>query len=901
MKKLIACLFGLFITLPAMATLPQAAINAGYTEVEYIQSSGTQYIDTGINGKTVTQFEIKGTVAPNAGSNTQLLGGTSSDAASFFGARANQGIYWYCMNSSNGPLGDPSHVSVINASIVSTTSQPGTLFDTETNRTIEFAKFGSTTWAFPDQNLLVFGGAGYRKSPNAKCYYLKLYTQNGLVADFVPVKKTVNGTDVYGMYNVLDSNPETAFYGNKGDGEFTAGPEVVQPNCNMFDRSTVTNGHYIAVDGSIGDNEASMYSDYIQVKPSTTYTISLVVGYQGNAVRVHDYSANKTWISQKNDVSTGAVGSNYTATFTTSSNAKYIRFGCRQAHTNIKIEEGSTATSYVPYDASCHTTANTCNNLFDGGIYAHGQWDGQGVWSTTNADLRIVGSLTPITPNTTYTMKINNTSDNVAFWNYAYFDANRNWLGNRTINGESQAFNGSTEKTFTITDANARYFAPIVAIGNSGTETITDAMFRNAHIKIEQGETPTEYCAYRGKIKIATTKYNNAAFSSVVTALSNAVDTIKTVVANTITQATAVANLQSGKQQRPDASCPDYKQCLLVEDESGTPHWYVITDPFRDFVMPIIANGTAPATATALAGYTQLDYIEATGTQYINTDVAVNNENSFELEVLPTSSSERYLLSQGNNSLRVSTSRVSWYSRNAHFSGGSSSSEFLNIECGLNYLKINGANVTGASDSDNAAGTSVYLFASNGATPTNYMQARIKKFKIWNSEGTLVRNFVPVLNNVTKKFGMYDKVNNRFYGNAASSGDDFTPGSIVTNDAGVPEMRWSATWTANANSGIAAGTINGIGICNNISYTTQTYATAAQLASQDWTTLGRVCWCKTSDITSGNQTIPTTDAQQWVLRAAFNAGTLACAQECVAYCRNFIETNATFRETIFGM
>ncbi len=77
-------------------------------------------------------------------------------------------------------------------------------------------------------------------------------------------------------------------------------------------------------------------------------------------------------------------------------------------------------------------------------------------------------------------------------------------------------------------------------------------------------------------IKIATTKYNDTAFSSVQTVLNTAISTIKSVVTNTINQTAAVATLQSTKQTRPNEECPTGKTCLLVEDMNGRPHWYEI-------------------------------------------------------------------------------------------------------------------------------------------------------------------------------------------------------------------------------------------------------------------------------------------------------------------------------------
>ncbi len=80
------------------------------------------------------------------------------------------------------------------------------------------------------------------------------------------------------------------------------------------------------------------------------------------------------------------------------------------------------------------------------------------------------------------------------------------------------------------------------------------------------------------QIKIATTAYNSARFSPVVTELNNTIATIRDVVTNTINQTKAIADLQATKQTRPNETCPAGKKCLLVEDNDGQPHWYEIIE-----------------------------------------------------------------------------------------------------------------------------------------------------------------------------------------------------------------------------------------------------------------------------------------------------------------------------------
>ncbi len=80
------------------------------------------------------------------------------------------------------------------------------------------------------------------------------------------------------------------------------------------------------------------------------------------------------------------------------------------------------------------------------------------------------------------------------------------------------------------------------------------------------------------QIRIATTAYNSARFSPVVTELNDTIATIRSVVTNTINQTKAIADLQATKQTRPDENCPAGKKCLLVEDDAGMPHWYEIVE-----------------------------------------------------------------------------------------------------------------------------------------------------------------------------------------------------------------------------------------------------------------------------------------------------------------------------------
>ena len=113
------------------------------------------------------------------------------------------------------------------------------------------------------------------------------------------------------------------------------------------------------------------------------------------------------------------------------------------------------------------------------------------------------------------------------------------------------------------------------------TQTLTTAPVRQTAgsilgmpIEVVLGDGTREWV--RDMITIATTKYNEEQFEPVQNRLSDAVNAVEYVVSNTMTQAQAIDQIANEKQTRPDETCPVGKNCLLVEDENGTPHWYVI-------------------------------------------------------------------------------------------------------------------------------------------------------------------------------------------------------------------------------------------------------------------------------------------------------------------------------------
>ncbi|MBQ9540113.1 MAG: hypothetical protein IJU89_01670 [Alphaproteobacteria bacterium] len=279
------------------------------------------------------------------------------------------------------------------------------------------------------------------------------------------------------------------------------------------------------------------------------------------------------------------------------------------------------------------------------------------------------------------------------------------------------------------------------------------------------------------EITIATTKYNESAFSPLNTALANAISVVDSVVSNTITQAASIATLQTQKQTRPNdiaddsEKCPAGKKCLLVEDASGIPHWYEIV------------TGRLPD------GYTELEYIESTGTQYIKLPSFPNASNiNVTADILQTNGTNEQIFFAIDSVQTLYTSGGSWRTWKSGASGVSltntSSRHLFDIKTtrsGVKYY-IDGTQNTNVS----ATFYTSELFSARilflGARTTNsgadyFWQGRIYSF---NSEcdGVVCMNLVPALN-PDGKIGMYDLVGGRFYENAGTG--EFIGGQPVFN------------------------------------------------------------------------------------------------------------------------
>lgn len=207
-----------------------------------------------------------------------------------------------------------------------------------------------------------------------------------------------------------------------------------------------------------------------------------------------------------------------------------------------------------------------------------------------------------------------------------------------------------------------------------------------------------------------------------------------------------------------------------------------------------------PSYITLPIGYTQLEYIQSTGTQYIvtglNSTTRYDHEITFSDYTYTTkagilgSSGYYYSYTGYNNTLR-------WcMSDRAYDTPGSLTSK-RTAKLGYNYLTVDGSSVSQISDTNSEPSDTTHTLFKG------YNCASVKIYSYRASlDGQLLRDFVPCKRNSDDELGMYDLVNDVFYPNAGTG--VFTAGAEVPHTIDgflIDKIKDYGTWTVTATDG----------------------------------------------------------------------------------------------------
>ena len=197
----------------------------GYTPLEYIESTGTQYIDTGVkanlNTRVVLDFQLS-----SYNNNGYILGSRTSQNTNAFIIGSNSGkfvntTFPFAQFDSVGPTSVQQAPNFDLNRHVYELSSDGFYIDG-----ILYTRYSNSTSFSTQENITLFGrySSGAFAYGIYRLYSFKLYDGNNLIHSFVPAKRTRD--NAIGMYDLAAPNPETAFYMNAGGGTFIDGPNA---------------------------------------------------------------------------------------------------------------------------------------------------------------------------------------------------------------------------------------------------------------------------------------------------------------------------------------------------------------------------------------------------------------------------------------------------------------------------------------------------------------------------------------------------------------------------------------------------------------------------------------------------------------------------------------------------
>lgn len=196
-------------TFETLDDLQQVTLPSGYQRLNYLQSSGTQYINTGFNPNQDTRaiFSI-------------LFGSIPSEDVRCFGARNSYQVGQFSLVfRKTGEL----RFEYENQSPIAGTLSVNNYHFIDINKNVinldgnlTTATFANFQVSYPALLFGMFEKFAHTSNVMTRMTSCKLYDNGTLIRDFIPC---INPSGEYGLYDVVNNQ----FYGNAGTGSFTGG------------------------------------------------------------------------------------------------------------------------------------------------------------------------------------------------------------------------------------------------------------------------------------------------------------------------------------------------------------------------------------------------------------------------------------------------------------------------------------------------------------------------------------------------------------------------------------------------------------------------------------------------------------------------------------------------------
>lgn len=421
----------------------QRNLPSEYTQVEYLQSSGTQWIDTGIvlNSKatitTVGQF--MSVSSPNP---ITMWGFMGSNNMPRWGCSVYNNMWLMDLNftASQGAANTNKHTFV-------NETNGTTTYDSLVDGVPLYEQKGLNSPQTYTSNVLsayIFARNNTNTAGNfssSRIYNFNIVQDDVEVINLIPARR--NSDNVLGMYDTVTGN----FLTNSGTGTFTAGADITAPSpdnpidivCNngvvkvsknLFDKSIFVkdSGSSIRYTSyQVPNGEYTMSSPDFPMDSSATNVFFLAGDVSTGA------SSSSNGVAKDKPISITVTNGYYTVAhrYQSSSNLNH------PIDYNWQIEKGSTATPYAPYspngiytDGIQETVTVTGKNLFD--VNNVEIQEGTAI----NADGSLVSNNSvntcityiSVKPNTTYTISGDILGTYASFFRLAQYKADKTFI-----------------------------------------------------------------------------------------------------------------------------------------------------------------------------------------------------------------------------------------------------------------------------------------------------------------------------------------------------------------------------------------------------------------------------------------------------------------------------------------
>lgn len=224
-----------------------------------------------------------------------------------------------------------------------------------------------------------------------------------------------------------------------------------------------------------------------------------------------------------------------------------------------------------------------------------------------------------------------------------------------------------------------------------------------------------------------------------------------------------------------------YIRITVIKAESGNALVKTTSNAWKEQKQMFVNIGVSSSIPSELI---ELEYIESTGTQYINTGFKPNQNSRIIFDFFPISIDQTHLF--GSRTSNSSSDYFLVLCTGGYYRDDYASNKIVTTIAPTDHIIIDknknivnfGSQTYTHSTATFTGAYPIYLFASNTGGNISYMtNIRLYSCKIYEN-GTLVRDFIPVKRTSDSKCGLWDKVTKAFYPNAGTG--TFTAGPAIT-------------------------------------------------------------------------------------------------------------------------